>query len=64
MNKRIYRKVVKRIIGYPITNPPYVLTSLEKRVHEKFDRRCSVIADPIIELIKAEEDYYRYLAQS
>jgi len=64
MNKRTYRKIVKRIIGYPITNPPYVLTPLEKRVHEKFDRRCSAIADPIIELIKAEEDYYKYISQS
>lgn len=63
MNKRTYRKVLKRVLSYPITNPPYVLTSLEKRVHEKFDRRCSVIADPIIGLIRAEEDYYMYIAQ-
>jgi len=55
MNKRTYWKIVKRIINYPITNPPYPLTALERRVHQRFDRHCSRIADPIIAELKAED---------
>ena len=64
MNKRTYRKIVRRIIGYPITNPPYVLSALEKRVNKRFIRECSIIADPIIALIIAEDDYYEMIGTS
>lgn len=62
MNKRTYRKVLKRIINYPITNPPYVLTPVEKRVKRRFDDMCFLITKEVIYELKAEDEYYRYLA--
>lgn len=58
MNKRTYHKIVKRIINYPITNPPYVLTPLEKRVNRRFEAHCCRIAERYIGLLDAEDDYY------
>lgn len=59
MNKRTYQKVLKRIINYPITNPQYVLTPLEKRVKRSFDDRCFLILKEVIYELDAEDEYYK-----
>ena len=63
MNKRTYQKVLKRVLSYPITNPRYVLTPLEKRVKRRFDDMCYLITKETIYELEAEDEYYRMIAE-
>ena len=59
MNKRTYRKIVKRILSYGIHSGN--LTPLEKRVDHRFQEHCCKVADYYLTILDAEDDYYKYL---
>jgi len=59
MNKRVYRKVIKRVLANQTkaTNEgyKYTRTKLERKAWVVFSRHCEKVLQPIVDEILAEE---------
>lgn len=61
MNKRIYTKILKRVITKQMAGLPYVMTALEKRVDEHHTQTLHRINAEVREELDIEDEYLQYI---